>query len=1115
MLIALAVNVIAQSGMPFYFDNRLLYESAPVHAISQDNDDSYWLATARGLYSFDGYRFTDHTDNVFTQRIYSLFIDNSSPYILLGRENGLTTYNRRSGQYKTIKGSSVSEIKAITNNISSDGKKHIYVGGHEGLYEYYSGKLKLISSIPRDIYCICPTRRGLLIGTFWGLFQYTDGKCKKLNNDKILKERASNIISAIEWNESNGHYWIGTFHGLYDFDPFNKKMNPTPLGNVVVKSLETSDNGLLISSDDGLYTLQNNRVCRYVHDSRIPSSLGNDVIWTALSDHNHNIILGTDAGISILNKDRISIFKPLSYLTGMPYGNTLTSIFRDTHHTEWLGGSGGLISINGQTKTYSWYRQSDLAHLLPHNHVRDIFEDSHNRLWVSTDAGLGLIDATSGSVLPRMVTDPITGYNVPWIYDITEDSRGRLWLASISHGVYVVDGNELANAKYKCPALRNIVNGLPDLTCTQVICSGNNAWVLASGSLAIVNTENGKAKQFTKEKISFIMRDSKGHVWTASNEGLHQYNANGDELSAIKFKQDLQLDKIVTLVEVGNSLWVIMPSYCSIFVGGKCKATIRIPNIKATCAYYDNYSKHIVIGGDDGIVEYSQKDINSLINERSHIVLSQIFINGKLYKPYNNVEQLSKISLDHNASNMSFMLSDMPLSRRLPHVYAYKLDGLEKQWHFIDNLANPIVYNGASHGHYVLKICQVNGPGSVGDEVYRLHITILPPWYLTWWAKMTYFILALLFVVWSAKFYTTRQRLKKEKLVRLQVIGESEERMLFYNSLSAQLYEGLAKVMQGLARLSGKEDAKLLDEVKWETTLINAHVRQALDLNNVSRKNVKEQPAPIVISNYCRNILNGMKPEASKRGIKLVVGKMDNSVRFPVEIIEWDAAVYILFKSVIAYSASGSTITLDVTLTEEKQQISISLTTGKLIILDTSLPYFFQRYAVLGENTTNLPHDMYRIREYAERFDGHVDIIRSADNKISVRILLPLTDAITLEETSHNQQLIALDPSDEKLINEITATIEAHISDSDFNVTRLQESLGVGSKLLYRKIKQVKGMSPVEYIRYVRMKQAAMLLAQGKFSVSSVMYMVGFSNSGYFSKCFYKVFGVTPTKYKG
>jgi arabinogalactan endo-1,4-beta-galactosidase len=76
--------------------------------------------------------------------------------------------------------------------------------------------------------------------------------------------------------------------------------------------------------------------------------------------------------------------------------------------------------------------------------------------------------------------------------------------------------------------------------------------------------------------------------------------------------------------------------------------------------------------------------------------------------------------------------------------------------------------------------------------------------------------------------------------------------------------------------------------------------------------------------------------------------------------------------------------------------------------------------------------------------------------------------------------------------------------DSDFNVSMLQDVIGIGGKQLYRKTKTITGRTPVEYIREMRMSRAAELLSQGKFSVSEVMYTVGFSNSSYFSKCFAK-----------
>ncbi|MBB4038049.1 signal transduction histidine kinase/ligand-binding sensor domain-containing protein/DNA-binding response OmpR family regulator [Dysgonomonas hofstadii] len=102
---------------------------------------------------------------------------------------------------------------------------------------------------------------------------------------------------------------------------------------------------------------------------------------------------------------------------------------------------------------------------------------------------------------------------------------------------------------------------------------------------------------------------------------------------------------------------------------------------------------------------------------------------------------------------------------------------------------------------------------------------------------------------------------------------------------------------------------------------------------------------------------------------------------------------------------------------------------------------------------------------------------------------------------------------DERFLSEIIRIIESKIADPDLNVNALSTISGIGSKQIYRKIKQLTGLSPVEYIRSIRLKKAAMLLSQNKFTVAEVMYMVGFSNHSYFSKCFQSEFGKTPRQF--
>lgn len=124
-----------------------------------------------------------------------------------------------------------------------------------------------------------------------------------------------------------------------------------------------------------------------------------------------------------------------------------------------------------------------------------------------------------------------------------------------------------------------------------------------------------------------------------------------------------------------------------------------------------------------------------------------------------------------------------------------------------------------------------------------------------------------------------------------------------------------------------------------------------------------------------------------------------------------------------------------------------------------------------------------------------------------------MEEKIRIEKLSTPKDIEAVS-IDEKFLSGITRIIEDHLSDSDLNVTALCEISGINNKQIYRKLKQLTGMTPVEYIKSVRMKKAAMLLRQQKFSVAEVMYMVGFSNHSYFSKCFKGEFDKTPWQYK-
>ncbi|MEZ5104979.1 MAG: two-component regulator propeller domain-containing protein [Draconibacterium sp.] len=102
---------------------------------------------------------------------------------------------------------------------------------------------------------------------------------------------------------------------------------------------------------------------------------------------------------------------------------------------------------------------------------------------------------------------------------------------------------------------------------------------------------------------------------------------------------------------------------------------------------------------------------------------------------------------------------------------------------------------------------------------------------------------------------------------------------------------------------------------------------------------------------------------------------------------------------------------------------------------------------------------------------------------------------------------------DEDFIQKVVDLIEENIDNSDFDTDSFCKIIGVSSSQLYRKIKSITGLSPNEFLRTYRLKKAAVMIAETNLNISEIAYKVGFNDALYFSKCFKKQFGVTPSNY--
>lgn len=935
------------------FVNTTLGGAQAVYAITQDTSGVVWLGTDNGLYSYDGYHdyrhFASHTFSHI--RINALGFEGSMLYLATG--NGMLKFDTQKGIY------------ASAPAMESDGGKGSKKVARELRVLDMKGRKDAFGN---DVYAILHTQKGLLVGSLAGL---------RLNQRQILlTPGAQPLVNALAYDAKRHCYWIGTEGALYCADQALQNFSKIAAldGNSVKCLDEDQDGNLYIGTDNGLYRMaMNNSLEHFVHDSRNEATIPNNIVWSCYVDKWQNVWIGTDHGLSRLSTHTYYRFTSLDKITFSGEGNCLHAILQTRSGDWWMGGTNGLIHyaegvrVQGTASEYQnvvWYKQNNPSAPLAHNRVRKIYEDKEGDVWICTDHGINLYQKSTGKLLNFIVYDKTGKYSTAWAYDILQDQMGRMWMASYQGGVFVLDKQRLlaaislsSAATATCVADYHFSdkgkNALSGLHIGQLVLDGKGmVWASSYNHLDRIDTRTLRISHIPgNDAINYLMKSGNGNVWVGYNASVKCFMVNlpmmGQELESKEWKIGA---KVVSMCNVENKVWVVAGNVCSVLDPENNSFRFFIPMETPNNIYYSKLNHEVVMGGNDGFISI-RADLSMPKDDKAQLLLAGIVVNGRQTQDAlldENIEGTPGVSpvglktlvLEHDENNFTLQLSDLPFADHPTAVYAYRLEGSDHEWHYLDKGDLDITYNGLSYGDYHLTVRMVDGEGNIGDEVYQLEISVLPPWYLTIWCKLFYLTLLIVCIAWVINAHFVRKQLKEAKKQKEEILEQVQARMKFY--------------------------ANLADELK------NAAAHRSFDEVN-----------HLVVSNLDVN--------ASDR--------------------ESESAMIVNFN---------------------------------------------------GQQTT--PE-------------------------------------------------VEIDELDKKLLDEIKETIEENMVDSDFNVSVLQEKMGMGNKQLYRKLKAITGQTPVEYIRDMRMQKAAKLLKAGKFSVSEVMYTVGFSNSSYFSKCFSKAFGMTPTEF--
>ena len=140
---------------------------------------------------------------------------------------------------------------------------------------------------------------------------------------------------------------------------------------------------------------------------------------------------------------------------------------------------------------------------------------------------------------------------------------------------------------------------------------------------------------------------------------------------------------------------------------------------------------------------------------------------------------------------------------------------------------------------------------------------------------------------------------------------------------------------------------------------------------------------------------------------------------------------------------------------------------------------------------------MARIRSLIER-----------RRELQQRLLTEMSVAVETEQPE--EESVA---PEVRFLQQATAVIERHLDDCDWNIDSFASEMCLSHTALFQKLKQAVGLSPLEFLREIRLKKACQLICEGNHNIASISYMVGFSDPKYFTRVFKKRFGIPPSRY--
>lgn len=951
--------------------------SNSVQRIFQDREGFMWFGTREGLSRYDGYRVLTFrsgktTPNLLTDNQITSLAD-SWERVLIGTKKGLNILNKKTYEICHVDNEELKDQEI--RSILFDSKGYVWVGTYIALYRCsgdFSVCKRYDNSLPvTSVNSIYEDADNNIWVTFWrkGIFRYDREKDTFIKYPQLGK--GNNPFSIFQDNKKQ--HWIGTWgEGLYKFYPEEKgeqvympvksvKEGALPKNGAFFSIQQDEHYGYLwLVSSRGLYAVRKrvDNLVETIDISNISSKL-NNIFSEIYKDKAGNLwIASFNEGVSYINMDkpviqdyllpsiketvgvttniraickdkdgdiwidqnrlglgiykkddnRIIWYKDIPGLSGISDMENINFIGYSSLSDEiWIGPSyRPIIYImkkeNGQIRLVSHINLQQYTKGVGNN-PQFFYEDKKHNIWIATSLGLFVKPVNSHNVLKE------TGFLQKEITGMAEDSLGHIWVSTKHNGVFCLTVSENFQirkentVKFDMSSGQLISDNIENL-CTdtegRVWMGSQEGYVFLYDQQTKVVEDYSEIFPTLTEGVQNMMIDDAGHLWISTNKRIIEYDPKtGGQIS----------------YQAGRD--VVVNSFS-----------------KNSC--FKSATGEMLYGGNRGIavfVPYKQlADKPKKI--RTRIVDVKMDDESLLTGKTNEYFDLLKRTLKLRAEDQNIEIDFSSLNYSFPTKiqYAYKMEGVDKDWVYIKDGRRFAYYNRLPKGKrfFYVKATDVNGLWS--SLVTKMQIDKEPAFYETWWAYTVY-AMFVLFVGYSFYYRTKRRIQLRHELKIAQIEKEKSEELVqtklrYFTNISHDLLTPLTIVTCLIddAEITYKDRIPQFEMIRTNVNRLRRLLQQILDFRKVESGNMKLKVSLGDVVSFIRNVCNSnFMPLIQKKKLTFTFESSEETVQAYFDVDKMDKVVFNLLSNACKYTEEGGEIKVTLSVYSRNNHIYLSI----------------------------------------------------------------------------------------------------------------------------------------------------------------------------------------------